>query len=145
MPTDHHASYDPFRCANSGGAYQAADDAWVAEQSATARHGSEGEDLIQPPRPENNQENEMNVKCNKCGHIAAESEFPKERDLFQKSYIASCPNPECDNRQTPGDASFRMFGGKRPFEYVRAPEPEVTGDKMEDGVAAVFYRSHEAS
>jgi predicted nucleic-acid-binding Zn-ribbon protein len=57
------------------------------------------------------------VKCNKCGYIGDISEFPKGRDFFQNSYIAECP--KCDNRQNPGDASMRMFGGERPFSFVR--------------------------
>lgn len=67
----------------------------------------------------------MKIKCNKCGHIGDESEFPKGRDFVQKPYIAKCP--KCDNRQSPGDASMRMFGGKRPFERVEESKPiEVT-------------------
>jgi len=58
----------------------------------------------------------MKIKCNKCGHVGEESEFPKGRDFFQNAYIAGCA--KCDNRQSPGDASMRMFGGKRPFERV---------------------------
>jgi hypothetical protein len=59
----------------------------------------------------------MKVKCNKCGHIGDEESFPHGRDFFQNRYVSSFP--ECDNRQDPGSASFRVLGGKRPFEYVR--------------------------
>jgi NAD-dependent SIR2 family protein deacetylase len=76
------------------------------------------------------------VKCNKCGHVGDESEFPKGNDFFQNAYIAQCP--KCDNRQSPGDASMRMFGGARPFEYVRESAPQ--------GVAGtVMHRAGEAS
>jgi hypothetical protein len=61
------------------------------------------------------------IRCNKCGHVGEESEFPKDRDFFQHQYIAGCP--KCDNRQDPGSASMRMFGGKRPFETVDGPAP----------------------
>ena len=77
------------------------------------------------------------VKCNKCEHVGAEADFPKGFDFFQNQYIASCP--KCDNRQSPGDASMRMFGGKRPFEYIRdAP-------RQADPVARVMHNSAEAS
>ncbi len=62
------------------------------------------------------------IKCNKCGHIGPEEDFPKGRDFFQKEYIAGCP--KCDNRQSPGGASMRMFGDAHPFEFVRPPLPE---------------------
>jgi len=65
---------------------------------------------------------ERKVKCGKCGYIGDESEFPKGRDFVQVPYIASCPK-KCGNRQTPGDASMRMFpGAEHPFAYVRADE-----------------------
>jgi hypothetical protein len=60
------------------------------------------------------------VKCNKCEYVGDETEFPKGHDFFQNKYIASCP--KCDNRQSPGDASMRGFGGKRPFVYVDQTE-----------------------
>jgi predicted nucleic-acid-binding Zn-ribbon protein len=85
----------------------------------------------------------MNVKCNKCGYVGDEKEFPTGRDFFQSSYIAKCP--KCDNRQNPGDASMRMFGGERPFVYVRGEEPKPTGDKLADAVPTVMYRANEAS
>ena len=85
----------------------------------------------------------MKVKCNKCGHVGLEEDFPKGRDFVQKIYIASCP--KCDNRQSPGDASMRMFGGKRPFEYVRGDEPKIIGPNTQDAVPTVLYRAHEAS
>lgn len=79
----------------------------------------------------------MLVKCSKCGHVAPESEFPKGNDFFQIPFIAACP--KCDNRQNPGDASFRMGGGERPFMYVR--QSPTTGDP----VATVFHNAREAS
>ena len=85
----------------------------------------------------------MNVKCNKCGQTAPESEFPHGRDFFQQSYISGCP--KCDNRQSPGDASMRMFGGPRPFEFVRELEPEATGDRLLDALPVVKHRANEAS
>lgn len=81
---------------------------------------------------------ERQVRCSKCGHVAPEDEFPKGRDFFQNAYVASCPNPSCDNRQSPGDASMRMFGGKRPFEYVGTTAPS-------DPVGRVLRQSEEAS
>lgn len=61
--------------------------------------------------------NNTRVKCNKCGYVGDSSEFPKGRDFFQFVYVRACP--KCDNTQNPGDASMRMFGGKRPFEAIR--------------------------
>ena len=84
----------------------------------------------------------MNVKCNKCGHVGDEVEFPKGRDFFQNAYIASCP--KCDNRQTPGDASMRGFGVDRPFVYVREAEPEG-GPELRDNFGTVLHRMGEAS
>ena len=52
----------------------------------------------------------MKVKCNGCGYVGDESEFPKERDFFQHPYIASCP--KCRNRQYPGDASIAWVKSK---------------------------------
>jgi len=63
----------------------------------------------------------MLVKCNKCGYIGEEPEFPTGRDFFQNSYIKSCPK-KCGNIQSPGNASMRCFGGDRPFVYVREAE-----------------------
>lgn len=84
------------------------------------------------------------VKCSKCEHIGPEDEFPKGHDFFQHKYIAECP--KCDNRQSPGDASMRMFGGERPFVFVdRCAELEVRGDRLADAVPAVVHRSKEAS
>lgn len=80
----------------------------------------------------------MNIKCNKCGYIGEPDEFPKGRDFFQNSYIAGCP--KCDNRQSPGDASMRMFGGERPFSFVRAELPEGA-----EPIVQVFYNAGEAS
>lgn len=84
----------------------------------------------------------MKVKCNGCEHVGDESEFTKGRDFFQNDYIAGCP--KCDNRQSPGDASMRAFGGDRPFVYVRPDEPEMDGS-MESALDTVIHRSKEAS
>ena len=70
----------------------------------------------------------MDIKCNKCGHIAPSSDFPKDRDFFQKEFIAA--RPKCGNRQNPGDASMRMFGGDRPFEGVRPDASRTILDKV---------------
>lgn len=80
----------------------------------------------------------MQVKCNKCGYVGDESEFPKGRDFFQFEYIRRCPKA-CGNEQTPGGASMRMAGGERPFSFVREGEPKT------DPVATVIHRSKEAS
>ena len=78
------------------------------------------------------------IKCNKCGHIAPASDFPKGQDFFQREFISSCPK-ECGNQQNPGDASMRMFGGERPFVFVQnTPEPE-------DAVGKVLHRAKEVS
>ncbi len=79
----------------------------------------------------------MKIKCNGCGYIGEESEFPKGHDFFQNSYIASCPK-KCGNRQNPGDASMRSFGGNRPFEYVRSEPPS-------DVIGTVLHSASEAS
>ena len=60
----------------------------------------------------------MRIKCNKCGYIGDSIEFPKGYDFAQKPFVKSCPK-KCGNFQTPGDASMRMFGGDRPFVFVR--------------------------
>ena len=80
---------------------------------------------------------DLKVKCNNCGYVGLDSEFPKGRDFFQNPFISSCPQ-KCGNRQSPGGASMRMFGDKRPFEYVRDDKPEDTAGK-------VIHRSGEAS
>lgn len=84
----------------------------------------------------------MKVKCNICGYIGDEAEFPKGRDFFQQGYIKSCPK-KCSNLQSPGGASLRMMpelkGNKRPFEYIR-PESK---DKSQLG--KTIHRSEEAS
>jgi len=77
-----------------------------------------------------------NVKCSRCQHAGDETEFPKGQDFFGNSYIAACP--KCDNRQSPGDASMRMFGGERPFEYVRQSAPD-------DPLSKTLHRADEAS
>ena len=85
----------------------------------------------------------MKVKCNKCDYVADQSEFRTGLDFFQKQYIKACP--KCDNRQSPGDASMRMFGGERPFSFVRGPEPDVKGSTAQDALATVLHRAEEAS
>jgi hypothetical protein len=78
------------------------------------------------------------VRCNKCNHVGPYSEFPKGRDFFQFEFIASCPK-QCGNFQSPGDASMRMVGGIRPFEFVtEQPKPS-------DPVAQVMRNAGEAS
>lgn len=84
----------------------------------------------------------MKIKCNKCGHVGDESEFPKGRDFFQNSYIAGCP--KCDNRQSPGDASMRMFGGKRPFERAEEFAPIEVTDKP-SAIAETLRRADNVS
>ncbi len=83
------------------------------------------------------------VKCNKCEYIAPESEFPKGNDFFQNSYIKSCP--KCNNQQNPGNASMRAFDNKRPFIYIREPEPPLTGTKTKDALPITLHRASEAS
>lgn len=63
------------------------------------------------------------VRCNKCGTVADALTFGIGYDFFQEPYIGSCANKDCDNRQSPGDASMRMFGGARPFEFISAAPP----------------------
>ena len=84
----------------------------------------------------------MNIKCNKCGYIGAESEFPKGRDFFQNQYIAKCP--KCDNRQNPGDASMRMFGGARPFSRVEDAPPIKVTDR-DSALQETFRRANDVS
>jgi len=79
----------------------------------------------------------MKVQCSKCLYIGDESEFPKGYDFFQKPYISSCPR-KCGNHQSPGDASMRMFGGERPFVYIREKE---SGEALEK----TLHRAKEAS
>ena len=69
----------------------------------------------------------MKIKCNKCGFTGESEEFRHGHDFFQKDFIAGCPN--CDNRQSPGDASMRMFGGKRPFERMIETAPIPVSDR----------------
>jgi len=89
-------------------------------------------------------QSERYIKCNGCGYVGQESEFPKDRDFFQHSFISGCP--KCDNRQNPGDASFRMFGGQRPFVFVdRSPEPEATGATPPETLPTIMHRASEAS
>jgi len=79
----------------------------------------------------------MKVKCNKCGYIGEESDFPKGRDFVQKEYIKSCP--KCDNYQSPGDASMRMFDTDRPFEYVNQLS------EIDDPLLETLRRANQAS
>ena len=83
------------------------------------------------------------IKCSKCGHVGPEDDFPKGRDFLQEFFIAACP--KCDNSQSPGDASMRMFGGERPFIHVRETEPSIKGPEVCDAVSAVIHRANEAS
>ena len=78
------------------------------------------------------------VRCNGCGYVGDESEFPKGRDFFQHLYVAACPK-SCGNSQNPGDASMRMIGGERPFSYVN--------DDVEpaDPLGKVLHRAGSAS
>jgi hypothetical protein len=84
----------------------------------------------------------MNIKCNKCSYIGDESEFPKGRDFFQNPYIAGCP--KCDNHQSPGNASMRMFGGERPFERIADSKPiQITDHNT--ALAETLRRAESAS
>lgn len=82
------------------------------------------------------------VKCTECGHTAPYEDWPKGRDFFQSAYIYQCLNPECANRQSPGDASMRMMAGgqKRPFVFVR-PSVGENADPLE----IVLHAAGEAS
>lgn len=64
------------------------------------------------------------VRCNKCGYTADESEFKHNRDFFQNRFVSGCP--KCDNLQSPGNASMRMFGGERPFVFIEKLVPPDT-------------------
>ncbi|HDZ26832.1 MAG TPA: hypothetical protein ENH65_10035 [Candidatus Aminicenantes bacterium] len=77
------------------------------------------------------------VKCNGCGFIGNEDEFKKGQDMFQNSFIAGCP--KCENRQSRGDASMRMFGGDRPFSFIDRAE------KPGNPLGIVLHNSDEAS
>ena len=78
------------------------------------------------------------IKCNKCGYIGDQSEFPKGLDFVQKEYIKSCS--KCDNKQSPGDASMRMFysDNERPFIFVDSIE-------IKDPLLETLRRSEQAS
>jgi hypothetical protein len=79
----------------------------------------------------------MKVRCNSCQFVGEKSEFRQGYDLFQNPFVAGCP--KCDNSQSPGDASFRMMGGQRPFEYVDdTPEPD-------DPFGKTLHRARSAS
>lgn len=78
----------------------------------------------------------MKVKCNGCGFVGEKEEFRIGRDFFQHEYIAGCS--KCPQSQSPGDASMRMFGGARPFEFVRVDAPE-------DAMGRTLHRAGEAS
>ena len=79
----------------------------------------------------------MNVKCDSCGYVADESEFPKGKDLFQKEFIAACP--KCPNRQTVAAASMRMFGTPKPFVFIRP------GPMRDDALAETLHDASDAS
>lgn len=80
------------------------------------------------------------VKCNKCGYIGDENEFPKGRDLFQKLFIQACAMDNCNNKQSLGDASLRMFPGiQHPFTYLRKPTTTL------DPLAIVLHNAGKAS
>jgi len=79
----------------------------------------------------------VNIKCNKCGYVGDESEFPTGRDFVQYTFwVAGCP--KCDNRQSLGDAYAIPFGENRPFEYVLTEGPE-------DPIGQTLHRAKEAS
>lgn len=83
---------------------------------------------------------ERQIKCNKCGYIGDESEFPTGRDFFQNSFISHYPRTDCTNRQNPGDASMRMMPGvKHPFTYLRKPTTTL------DPLAKTLHNASEAS
>ena len=77
------------------------------------------------------------VKCNKCDYVGDRDEFPTGYDFLQQPYIKECP--KCDNRQSPGDASMRMFGGERPFVFLREDAPG------KDPLSEVLHSAGEAS
>lgn len=80
----------------------------------------------------------MKVKCNKCGYVGEEAEFPHDRDFFQFLFVSGCP-AGCGNHQSPGGASMRMGDNKRPFEYV-------TGEaEPSDPLGKVLHRAKAAS
>ena len=81
---------------------------------------------------------ERYVKCNKCGFVGLESDFGQNHDFCQRVFVSRCP--KCDNHQTPGDASMRVFGGQRPFEYIDRIAPPKG-----DALAKVLYNGDEAS
>ena len=76
------------------------------------------------------------IKCNKCGFIGDDSKFKKGRDFFQNPFVSACP--KCNNKQSPGDASMRMFGGERPFEFIQEK-------KSQDPLSEVLNNANEAS
>jgi len=83
----------------------------------------------------------MNIKCNQCGYVGPVSEFPMGHDFFQNKYIKACP--KCDNHQSPGDASMRMFGGIRPFESIDETPPIQVTDR-ESAITEVIRRHTES-
>lgn len=78
------------------------------------------------------------IRCNKCGFVGDKEDFRWGRDFLQNRYVAACS--QCNNRQTPGNASMRMFGGERPFEFVREGLP-----KGASAVEQVMRNADEAS
>lgn len=80
----------------------------------------------------------MKVKCNKCGYVGEETEFPKGRDFLQQPYIKSCPK-NCGNMQSPGGASLRMMPNQsHPFEYIRE-------SSANDPLSTTLHNAGEAS
>lgn len=73
---------------------------------------------------------ERQVKCNRCGHIGPESEFPKGRDFFQNAYIRACPTgcgkPERTGTREKETAMSKITSGEWTAECV------VTLDAVED-------------
>ena len=76
------------------------------------------------------------IRCNKCGFTGDDETFRWGTDFFQRPFVKGCP--QCDNRQNPGDASMRMFGGDRPFTFIRDIEPENT---LEEAILAASEAS----
>jgi hypothetical protein len=77
------------------------------------------------------------IRCNKCGFEGPQSEFRMGSDFFGKPFVSGCP--ECENRQNPGDASMRMFGGERPFSAIRP------GPASDSPLTTVLHSAEDAS
>lgn len=81
----------------------------------------------------------MNIRCNKCGFEGEEDAFKWGHDFFQKRYVKGCP--KCDNRQSPGGASGRMFPGQEhPFSFIRDDVPPTA-----DALDKTLHSASEAS